>query len=313
MGMSWAYGPFDEAENLRVLDRALELGVNHWDTADVYGSGANEELLAKALKGRREKVFLATKFGNVFDKTLTSHQDEVDKPWLVDGTPEYVRKCCDRSLQRLRIEQIDLYYQHRVDPRVPIEETVGAMAELVREGKVRFLGLSEASAKSIRKAVSVHKISVLQTEYSLWERSVEEEILPTCRELGISFVAYSPLGRGALTGTIKNKEDLAESDARRVHPRFSEENLPRNLERIQIIERVAERHRAAPAQIALAWVLAQGQDIFPIPGTKRLQYLEQNAGATDLELSAQDLAELNDVGDAIGERYTPVGMSLVNG
>lgn len=249
MGMSFAYGPADDNESLQVLDRAIELGIDFWDTADMYGAGKNEELLSKALAKHRDKVFLATKFGNVYDRSITSHQDQVDQQaaWIVDGTPEYVHKCIERSLQRLGTDHVDLYYQHRVDPKVPIEETIGAMAELVRAGKVRHLGLSEASAATIRRAHNVHPIAALQTEYSLWTRHVEKEILPTCRELGITFVPYSPLGRGFLTGAIKSQDDLPADDWRRQNPRFQGDNLQKNLRLVEQVKAIADRHEATPA------------------------------------------------------------------
>lgn len=313
--MSWAYGPSDEAENLRVLGRALEIGVNFWDTADVYGAGKNELLLAQALKGRRERVFLASKFGNVYDRSMTTHQDLAgdEKAWVVDGTPGYVRKCCEASLRRLNVDHIDLYYQHRVDPRTPIEDTVGEMAKLVEEGKVRYLGLSEAAAETIRRANKVHPIAAVQTEYSLWTRDVEPEILPACRELGIAFVAYSPLGRGFLTGSIQKDEDLAPDDMRRNHPRFQGENLKQNQALAQRVKSVAERKGVTPAQVALAWLLAQGEDILPIPGTRHIRYLEQNAAAADIALTQQDYEELERLPEAVGFRYPQVGAKFLNG
>lgn len=304
MGMSQSYGPADEAESLRVLDRAVELGCNFWDTADMYGAGRNELLLSKALKKYRAGVFLATKVANVYDRTLTTHQDQVQAnvPHIVDGTPEYIRKCMDLSLQRLGVDHVDLYYLHRVDPLVPIEESVGAMAELVKQGKARFLGLSEAGAATIRRAAKVHPIAALQSEYSLWTRHVEREILPACRELGIAFVPFSPLGRGFLTGALKTTENLTQGDFRLSSPRFQGENFEKNLEIVEIIRRVAERHGVLPAQIALAWVLAQGGDILPIPGTKRVAYLEQNLAAADVQLSPEDLDELGSI-QVHGARY----------
>lgn len=314
MGMSHAYGPSDEGESLAVLDRALELGCDFWDTADMYGAGKNELLIAKRLGKVRERVFLCTKFGNVFDRSLTSHQDQVqsDSPWIVDGTPEYVRKCIDNSLTRLGTDHIDLYYQHRVDPAVPIEDTVGAMAELVKLGKVRYLGLSEASAETLRRAHKVHPITALQTEYSLWTRDVEEEILPACRELGVTFVPYSPLGRGFLTGEIRSPEDLPEDDWRRQNPRFQGENFQRNLELVETVRQIAERNKATPAQVALAWVLTRGDDMVPIPGTKRLKYLEQNVAAADLVLPDEDKAALEGL-QASGHRYPEVARRFLNG
>jgi aryl-alcohol dehydrogenase-like predicted oxidoreductase len=272
MGMSQSYGPYDESEALKVLDRAIELGCNFWDTADLYGSGKNELLLGKALKKHRSKVFLATKVGHVTDRILTSHQDQVksNAPWIVDGTPEYIRKCVDLSLLRLEVDHIDMYYLHRVDPIVPIEESVGAMADLVRQGKVKYLGLSEAGAETIRRAMKEHPITALQSEYSIWTRDVEEEILPTCRKLGITFIPYSPLGRGFLTGEITDPEHLSSDDFRLKIPRFQGENFQKNLEIVTVIRRIAKLHNATLAQIALAWVLMKGEDIIPIPGTKRI-------------------------------------------
>ncbi len=312
MGMSQSYGPADDNESLRVLDRAVELGCNFWDTADVYGAGKNELLVGKALKKHRQAVFLATKVGNVYDRSLTSHQDQVqaEVPWIVDGTPAYIYKCIDLSLQRLGVDYIDLYYLHRVDPQVPIEETVGAMADLVKQGKVRYLGLSEASASTIRRAVQVHTITALQSEYSLWTRHVEDEILPTCRELGITFVPYSPLGRGFLTGTVTDTSHLAENDFRIRNPRFQGENFQKNLNLLPIIQRIADGQHATPAQIALAWVLLQGTDLVPIPGTKRIGYLEENLAAANITLTHQDLDELASI-QAFGERYPVVGQAYL--
>jgi aryl-alcohol dehydrogenase-like predicted oxidoreductase len=314
MGMSFAYGPGDDDESVQVLERSLELGIDHWDTADMYGAGANERLLSRVLSSRRNEVFLATKFGNVHDRTLTSHQDLVEQnaPWIVDGTPEYVRKCCENSLQRLGVDMIDLYYQHRVDPRVPIEETVGEMAKLVREGKVRQIGLSEAGAPTIRRAHNIHPIAAVQTEYSLWTRDIEAEILPTLRELGITLVAYSPLGRGFLTGRFSSADDVPQGDWRRLSPRFQEEAFQQNYAIVEQVQTIATRLEATPAQVALAWVLAQGSDIAPIPGTKRLKYLEQNAGADSVELSTDDLASLDGF-RPVGERYPAASMAFVNG
>lgn len=304
MGMSHAYGPSDQEENFQVLDRAIELSCNLWDTADFYGSGKNELLLAKALKKYRSKVFLATKFGNVADRSLTSHQDQVqaNASWIVDGTPEYVRKSIDKSLLRLGVDFIDLYYLHRVDPLVPIEETVGAMAELVKEGKIRYLGLSEASIDTIRRAMKIHPISALQTEYSIWSRDIEEGILQTCREFGITLVAYSPLGRGFLTGEIKTLDRLSEDDWRRTFPRFQENNLEENLKIVEMLTSIAHTHSATPAQVALSWVLSKGQDVIPIPGTKHVKYLEQNLEAVNIHLSTDEIKEIDSLHVA-GHRY----------
>ena len=305
MGMSDFYGGRDEEESVRTIHRALDLGIAFFDTADMYGPFTNEELVGKALKGHRDQVILATKFGN---------QRTPDGKFVrINGTPEYVRAAVEGSLRRLGVDVIDLYYQHRVDPTVPIEDTVGAMAELVKEGKVRFLGLSEAAPETIRRAHKVHPISALQTEYSLWSRDPEDDILPTVRELGIGFVAYSPLGRGFLTGRFKSPEDLPLDDYRRNHPRFQGENFARNLELVRTVEDMARDMGATPAQLALAWVMAQGSDIVPIPGTKRRQYLEENVGAMELHLSPEAIQRLSDVippGKAAGLRYAD--MSTVN-
>jgi len=298
MGMSDGYGVPDEAEALRTLDRALELGVTFWDTADVYGLGANEALVGRALAGRRDEVELATKFGNV--------RDAAGSYGGVNGRPEYARSACQASLARLGVERIDLYYLHRVDPAVPIEETVGAMAELVAEGSVAHLGLSEAAPTTIRRAAAVHPIAALQSEYSLWHREPEHEVIPTLRELGIGFVPFSPLGRGLLAGALAPGTDLEESDLRRVLPRFQGENLERNLELAERVRDLAARRGATPAQLALAWVLSRGEDVVPIPGTKRRAYLEQNAAAAALELDDADLAALDAAfppGAAAGDRY----------
>ncbi|GAA5533502.1 aldo/keto reductase [Deinococcus aluminii] len=305
MGMSEFYGEADENESIRVIHRALDLGVTFLDTADMYGVGRNEELVGRAIRGRRDEVVLATKFGNV--------RGPGGERLGINGRPEYVRQACDASLKRLGVDHIDLYYQHRVDPQTPIEETVGAMAELVQAGKVRFLGLSEASAGTLRRADAVHPITALQSEYSLWTRDPEEEILPTCRELGIGFVAYSPLGRGFLSGQFRSPEDLPPDDFRRYNPRFQGENFQKNLRLVEAVQEMAREKGCTPAQLALAWLLAQGNDIVPIPGTKRVKYLEDNLGALDVHLSASDLASLEAVfpmGAAAGERYPD--MSSVN-
>ena len=305
MGMSEFYGTTDEGEAIATIHRALELGITFLDTADVYGTGANEQLVGKAIAGRRDDVVLATKFGSVRGPNGESLG--------ISGKPEYVHSACDASLRRLGVDTIDLYYQHRVDLETPIEETVGAMAELVAAGKVRHLGLSEASAATIRRAHAVHPITALQTEYSLWTRDPEAEILPTVRELGIGFVAYSPLGRGFLTGRIRSVDDLEETDFRRRGPRFQEENLQHNLQLVAVVEEIAEEKGVTPSQVALAWVLGRGDDIVPIPGTKRRSYLEENAAAAELELAADDLERLEQAfppGVASGDRYPD--MSLVN-
>jgi aryl-alcohol dehydrogenase-like predicted oxidoreductase len=308
MGMSEFYGARDDAESIATIHRAVEVGVTFLDTADAYGQGDNEILVGRAIRGLRDKVFLATKFGIVRDKTDPNLRS-------FNGSPGYVRSACEASLKRLGVDVIDLYYQHRVDPKVPIEETVGAMAELVRSGKVRHLGLSEASPQTIRRAQKVHSIAALQTEYSLWTRDPEDEILPTTRELGIGFVAYSPLGRGFLTGQIKRFEDFAPDDYRRSSPRFQGENFQRNLELVKRVEEIAKEKKCTPAQLALAWLLAQGEDIIPIPGTKRRKYLEENVGALQVKLTPQDLRRIDEVaphGAAAGKRYPEDSMAAVN-
>jgi aryl-alcohol dehydrogenase-like predicted oxidoreductase len=308
MGMSEFYGTRDDDESIATMHRTVELGVNFLDTADIYGHGDNEILVGKAIRGLRDKVFLATKFGVVRSRTDPNVRG-------VNGSAAYIRSACDASLKRLGVEVIDLYYQHRVDPNVPIEETVGAMAELVRAGKVRYLGLSEASAQTIRRAYKVHRISALQTEYSLWTRDPEDEILPTTRELGIGFVAYSPLGRGFLTGQIKRFEDFAPDDYRRNSPRFQAENFQKNLGLVKRVEELAKEKKCTPGQLALAWLLAQGEDIIPIPGTKRRKYLEENVGALNVRLTPQDLHRIDEVaphGAAAGKRYPEAMMAAVN-
>jgi aryl-alcohol dehydrogenase-like predicted oxidoreductase len=298
MGMSEFYGARDEDEAMATIARALEIGVTHLDTADMYGPFINEELVGRAVKGRRDQAVIATKFGNVRSK---------EGGFLgIDGRPEYVRSCCEASLKRLGIDVIDLYYQHRVDDKVPIEETVGAMAELVKQGKVRYLGLSEAAPETIRRAHAVHPISALQTEYSLWSREPEDEILGTIRELGIGYVAYSPLGRGMLTGEIKSPADFGPEDRRGMFPRFQGDNFAKNLAVVEQVKLIAAEKKVTPAQLALAWVLAQGKDVVAIPGTKRRKYLEQNAAAADVVLTPQDLARIDQVapkGIAAGARY----------
>jgi aryl-alcohol dehydrogenase-like predicted oxidoreductase len=299
MGMSEFYGTTDEAEAIATIHRALELGVTFLDTSDIYGPHTNEQLVGRAIADRRDEVVLATKFGIVRDPENPATRG-------VNGRPEYVLRACDASLRRLSVDHIDLYYQHRVDPSVPIEETVGAMAELVDAGKVRFLGLSEAGPDTIRRAHAVHPISAVQTEYSLWSRDVEDEVLPTLRELGIGLVAYSPLGRGFLTGQITSPEDFEPDDFRRHSPRFMGENFARNLELVERIKQIAADKDCTPGQLALAWVLAQGEDIVPIPGTKRRRYLEENVQATEIRLTDEDLARIEEaapVGFAAGDRY----------
>jgi aryl-alcohol dehydrogenase-like predicted oxidoreductase len=307
MSMSEFYGQSDEAESIATIQRALDLGVEFLDTADMYGVGRNEELVGRAIRGRRDRVVIATKFGIV----RSSDGGRLG----INGKADYVRSACEASLRRLGVDVIDLYYQHRVDPKTSIEETVGAMATLVKEGKVRHLGLSEAGAATIRRAHAVHPIAALQTEYSLWSRDPEDEILPTCRELGIGFVPYSPLGRGFLTGQIKRFEDLAKDDFRRMNPRFQGENFEKNLELVRRVESLARAKGCLPSQLALAWVLAQGDDMVPIPGTTRRKHLEENVGALAVSLSTADLSSIDEAapkGVAAGERYTAEGMRAVN-
>jgi aryl-alcohol dehydrogenase-like predicted oxidoreductase len=302
MGMTFAYGGVEEDQAIATINHALDLGVTFLDTADVYGPETGEQVVGKAIRGRRDEVELATKFGNAYK----------DPDRAVDGRPEYVTQACDASLERLGVEHIDLYYQHRVDPDTPIEETIGAMADLVEAGKVRHLGLSEAAPDTIRRAHAVHPITALQTEYSLWTRDPEAEILPTVRELGIGFVPYSPLGRGFLTGRFRSPDDLAEDDWRRNNPRFRGENFRRNLHLVEHVKELAEAKGVTAAQLALAWVLAQGDDLAPIPGTTRAERVEENVGALDVELSQDDLRSLDEIGVAAGERYPEESLALID-
>ncbi|UCG19776.1 MAG: aldo/keto reductase [Deltaproteobacteria bacterium] len=307
MGMSEFYGSHSHEESVRTIHRAMELGINFFDTADMYGRGQNEELLGQAIKGYRDKAILATKFGVIRTDDVKQHK--------ISGRPEYVRSACEASLRRLGVETIDLYYQHRVDRDTPIEDTVGAMADLVKEGKVRYLGLSEAGPKTIQRAHAIHPIAALQTEYSLWSRDAEEEILSTCRELSVGFVSYSPLGRGFLTGEINKLDDLEEDDWRRYLPRFQGDNFERNLGLVSRIQEMAAEKNCTPAQLALAWVLSRGNDIVPIPGTKRIIYLEENVAALGLKLTQEDLKRIDEIspqGVAAGSRYPEPGMKLVN-
>jgi aryl-alcohol dehydrogenase-like predicted oxidoreductase len=307
MGMSEFYGESDDDQSIATIHRALELGVNFLDTSDAYGPHRNEQLVGRAIADRRDQAFLATKFGIVRDPADPHSRG-------VNGRPEYIRQSCEGSLARLGLDHIDLYYQHRVDPDTPIEETVGAMAQLVQEGKVRHLGLSEASPETLRRANAVHQITALQTEYSLWTRDPEDEVLPTCRELGIGFVAYSPLGRGFLTGAIRSIDDFDEDDFRRDQPRFQGENFQRNLHLVDRINELAGEKQVTPAQLALAWVLAQGEDIVPIPGTRRIERLEENVGALDVALTGDDLREIAEaLPPATGDRYAARMMGLLDG
>jgi aryl-alcohol dehydrogenase-like predicted oxidoreductase len=311
MGMSSVYGAADDATSISVIHRAIELGVSFLDTADIYGTGGNEELVGRAIQGKRDQVILATKFGNVIKGSWAD-----GKGYDIDGSPAYVKRAAEASLRRLGVETIDLYYQHRVDPRTPIEDTVGAMAELVKEGKVRYLGLSEAAPETIRRAHAVHPIAALQTEYSLWTRDPEHELLELTRQLGITFVAYSPLGRGFLTGALKSPDDLAPDDWRRLNPRFQGDNFQKNLELVEELEAMAWDKGTSPAQLALAWLLTRGENVVPIPGSRRIERLEENAEAADVGLTENELHRLEviaPVGAAVGLRYPEPMMAALNG
>jgi aryl-alcohol dehydrogenase-like predicted oxidoreductase len=313
MGMSFAYGPKDDKESIKVLERALELGVNFWDTADMYGQGHNEELISKVLVSNRQKIFIATKFGFRIKEGSDGFSGRPGT--YFDGSPAYVKQAVEKSLQRLKIDTIDLYYAHRIDPKVPVEDMVGAMADLVKEGKVRYLGLSEASAKSLRRAFKVHPITALQSEYSILSRDVEGEILDTVNELGITFVPYSPLARGLVTATVNDKDKLAQDDFRRTLPRFDDDHWQNNKDLVDDFAELASAKNCTPAQLALAWVLAQGENIIPIPGTKRMKYLEENVAAVDITLRSEDLQAIEDILSRhpdVGERYSEGAMKLVN-
>ena len=307
MGISEGYGPRDDAESMATIERALELGINFLDTADIYGFGHNEEFVGRAIREKRNAVVLATKFGFVWSND--------GKQSGIDGTPRYVQTACEESLRRLGVDVIDLYYLHRVDPNVPIEETVGAMSGLVKQGKVRYLGLSEVTPSTLRRAHSVHEITALQSEYSLWTRDAEPEVIPTCNDLGISFVPFSPLGRGFLTGQIKSSADFSEDDMRRELPRFQGKNFQQNFKLLKRVSEIAEQKRCTMAQLALAWVLAQGKHVLPIPGTKRRKYLEENVGALDVQIDSGDIQKINEIispETVAGQRYTDAMMRMVN-
>jgi aryl-alcohol dehydrogenase-like predicted oxidoreductase len=314
MGMTHAYGSRNDEESLRVLDRALELGVDFWDTADIYGPKTNEELLGRFLRGRRDRVFLATKCGIVYDRSMSAQESTSEgAAYLVDASPDYIKRACDASLQRLGTDHIDIYYLHRADRRTPIEETMGAMADLVAAGKIRHVGLSEVSTITLRRAHAVHPVAALQNEYSLWTRDHEVDVIPTCRELGIAFVAYSPLGRGFLTGEITTPDALPEGDWRRGNPRFQGENFYANMGIVETVREIARYKGASPAQVALAWLLARGEDIIPIPGTKRVKFLEQNVAAAELHLTAAELGVLSRLEPPTGARYNEAMMANIGG